>query len=876
MKRLVVMIICASVLLSLLAGCTSPDNGQGTTPSQTETVSENAASEISEQSGDIEVSTPEESGDPVAARIRELNALLKDPVPQDFIKRNIASGCSYTYGRDPHRSLPDNGGALTDGNALDAETAGWVGFIGKDDIAVTLDLGSVKNDLCGASLNLRHYESTGRNIPKTCEFYVSEDGDNYVLLGVSARYPAVLNGNIVFVHAYYSPKTFSARYVKIVLKDFITVWTEIDEFCVYDIHGTAASSAAPDTYYKNDPIPADIEPEYWEESDGWDKEQNLISGLGQRIYSTVSVQEDIATAYYNTPANSKLLTNGRFGGESYGDAEYFHVTRAVGRSFVYDLGKISAVTRASVGLYVYETAGISVPDKINVYVSQNGSEWQTVASLRNDQYPYFSTKRGDIVLDFNGAYKARFVKIELVVSSHVWLDEIQVFGTKKIPAGALDVVPDSDAAISGRYNDPADIGGSENILLAYTFIPNSPSSGHVTKDEYLPYVGYVDKDGAVTDTFFDSYLFLPCVRQLSSGAYLYSSSDVPSVMTDWIDYQNDVFWEDCNVNALEQAAEEVKTALGRDTEQLKVFFTILNPNKKATSFGDVDGDGKKENMTRIEDRKKVVKWWIDSYIERFNAGNYKNLKLNGFYWYDESVGTNDTLIQETLAYAAEYVHSLGYYLIWIPYHQASGFSEWKKYGFDAANMQPNYMFHANNTVQVVYTNAELCSQYGMGVEIEMDGTALKDPEYRKRYIEYLSIGAEKGYMNAVKMYYQDGCPGLLLKCAKSTDPANRMLYDLTYKYAKRKLTFGIGEITGNEVTMQKDTYYDGVLYSGDTACAQLTVTCSPLYGKVAVSSSGTFRYTPIEGFTGEDSFEVEASDGFSSSRVKITVTVQNG
>ena len=131
-------------------------------------------------------------------------------------------------------------------------------------------------------------------------------------------------------------------------------------------------------------------------------------------------------------------------------------------------------------------------------------------------------------------------------------------------------------------------------------------------------------------------------------------------------------------------------------------------------------------------------------------------------------------------------------------------------------------------------------------------------------------------MNAVKMYYQDGCPGLLLKCSKSTDPANRMLYDITYKYAKRKLTFGIGEITGNEVTIQKDTYYDGVLYSDGNACAQLTVTCSPLYGKVAVSSAGVFRYTPIEGFTGEDSFEVEASDGFSSSRVRITVTVQNG
>ncbi len=860
MKRIIALLICAILLVSALASCAGNDD-----------IEENSSAE-EQISADESADTSSEEPQGAQARIKELDLLLKNELPADFEKRNIASGCSYTYTREPHKSWQDKGGALTDDDVCDADSENWVGFIGKkENIEVILDLGGLKTDLCGASLNVLHNEYTGRNVPKKCEFWVSEDGENYVLLGISERYPAVFSGQFVYTHAYYSQKTFSASHVKVVLTDFISLWTYIDNLCVYDVHGKAYDPNESDSYYINDPMPEVVAPTYWPESDGWDTETNLIKGLGQRIYSYADISEDLATAYYNTPADSTLLTNGRRAGSDYSDNEYFHVTRASGRRFVYDLGNVSALTRATVGLFTRDTAGISTPDAIKVLVSADGKDWQTVAKLDSSEYPRFSQSRGEISFDFNGIYKARFVRFDLDVSTHVWLDEFEAYGTKKIPDNEKDVVPDPEEVYVDCYNDPADIGGSENILLAYTFIPNS-DAGHVTKEKYLPYVAYVDTEGNILDTFFDSYLFLPCVRQLSSGAYLFSSSAVPAVMNDWLDYQNDVFWENANVNALEQTAEEVKTALGGDTEKLKVFFTILNPNRKAVSFGDVDGDGVSENMQKIEDRKKVVKWWIDSYIERFNAGGYENLELNGFYWYDESVGLNDNLVKETLAFAADYVHQLGYYLIWIPYHQANGYAQWKEFGFDAANMQPNYMFNANQTVQVVYTNAELARRNGMGVEIEMDGTALRDPEFRKRYIEYLKIGVETGYMNAVKMYYQDGCPGLLLHCAYETG-ANRYLYDITYKYAKRTLTLDGTEITGNEITMQKDTVYSGELVSDGQLCSKCEIVMHPLYGVASASSDGSIRYTPIEGFTGTDCFDLEVQTGLAPVRVRVKVTV---
>ncbi len=865
MKKIISLLICAVLLLSALVSCTGSagsDQSAQTPSGQTE---DSVDPGVDESSGDV----TEVSG--AAARIKELDALLEESLPESYVPHNIASGCSYTYTREPHNSAQDKGGALTDSYVCDVESSEWVGFIGKkEDICITLDLGGLKHDLCGASLDVLFNETTGRNVPKTCEFWVSEDGENYVLLGKSARYPTVFYGKFVYKHAYFSQKTFSAAYVKVVLTDFISLWTYVDNLCVYDISGSA-SGEVDDSYYVNEPMPENVVPSYWPESDGWDEKTNLIRGLSQRVYSNVAISDDLATAYYNTPADSPLLTNGKYGDGDYSNSEYFHITRASGRTFIYDLGNISAVSSAVVGLFARETAGIAAPDSVKVLISENGTEWQTVAYKKSNQYTSFTKSRDEIVLGFSGVYKARFVKFELLISSHVWLDEFEVYGTKKIPEDAKVIVPDTEEQFEDGFNDPADLGGSENILLAYTFIPNS-AAGHVSKEKYKPYVAYVDTEGNVKDTFFDSFLFLPCVRQLSSGAYLFSSSSVPAVMTDWIDYQDDVFWEDSNVNALEQAAEEVKSELDGNMDKIKVFFTILNPNNRAKHFGDVDGDGVEENMQKIADRKKVVKWWIDSYIERFNAANYQNLELNGFYWYDESVGLNDSLIRETLAFAAEYVHQLGYYLIWIPYHQASGFSEWKSFGFDAANMQPNYMFHADQTVKVVYTNAELCKKYGMGVEIEMDGTALRDPEFRKRYIEYLKVGAETGYMNAVKMYYQDGCPGLLLHCATGS-AENRYLYDLTYKYAKRMLSADGSDITGTDFSVQKDSHYVGSLVADGELCTKCEIVINPLYGTAAVSPSGEIRYEPIEGFTGTDYFDVIVSTGVAETRVRINVTV---
>jgi hypothetical protein len=106
--------------------------------------------------------------------------------------------------------------------AAAGDGAKWVGFLGRDDIEITVDLGGLKTNLGGFSINTLYESSSGKGVPKTCEFWISQDGEKFVKIATSAKYPEVLDGSQVYTHAAYTQKGFDAAYVKIVLTDFVS------------------------------------------------------------------------------------------------------------------------------------------------------------------------------------------------------------------------------------------------------------------------------------------------------------------------------------------------------------------------------------------------------------------------------------------------------------------------------------------------------------------------------------------------------------------------------------------------------------------------------------------------------------------------------
>lgn len=344
--------------------------------------------------------------------------------------------------------------------------------------------------------------------------------------------------------------------------------------------------------------------------------------------------------------------------------------------------------------------------------------------------------------------------------------------------------------VAAEFPSIDDMNGYENLCLSYTWNPGRADNGRFDVETFMPFVAYYDTDGVMKDFYFDSFLFLPCVKEGASGARIHYDKTNPTKAIDWTSYVQDTFSVGKNVDALDVAMGRAKEQLDKPDAKAGVIFTILYPGvESGKNFGSLGG--KELDFKKLDDRKYAIKWMIDEQLSIYNERGYENLDLIGFYWLEEYLRTDDDNLaqeRELFRYASDYLHSLGLKFIWIPYFHTSGYQEWKRLGFDVACMQPNMYWQQQADPERVNVCANDCYSLGMGVEMEIDGRALTSAEYYNRYLDYLQGCLNKGAMDSIKMYYQDGMPGVYYNSYKSTNARARSIYDLTYKYAKGTLT----------------------------------------------------------------------------------------
>ncbi len=404
------------------------------------------------------------------------------------------------------------------------------------------------------------------------------------------------------------------------------------------------------------------------------------------------------------------------------------------------------------------------------------------------------------------------------------------------------------AATEGATIDA--LGGYENLRLTYTFKYSASDRARQTSEKLLPYAGYYDENGTLKDFFFDSYLFLPCMDYGPSGARMHYDVNNPTKAIDWTTYVEDTFVSGYNVDALESAFNTVKKGLGDTETQAGVFLTILYPAKGATSFGTLGG--RSLDFSKTDDRKYAIKWMIDEQVKLFNNKNYKHLDLVGFYWLEEAI--MDDGDAELFNYASEYLHSLGYKFIWIPWFKSNGYDRHEELGIDVACMQPNLFWMSEPDYNRVKTSCSISKQYGMGMEMEVSYDVEQD-EYFNRYLCYLEGGLQSGMMREVKMYYDDF--SVYYYACNSSVQNMRDTYDLTYKYAKQTLTqadLDVYDETGGTVN---DIYFDKTLEKAD-------------WISVGKSYTGCRSYYDGNGFDYQNISGNELTDGIIASEVLST------
>ena len=841
-KRAAALLLALSMLAA--AGCTDQ-------PEETSSAAESGSSDNSDTSSEPFV-------EPEVNEVRDtIDALYGTPADRSLKANNVLSGMLPAFSRPASSEYPGNGGrALTDGVRVQAfDSTAWVGFNGREPVTLTFDLGEVVDGLADFEVGAFEERDYGIGLPAAVAVSVSTDGENFSWIG-SVLAPAEVSGTEAYPFTLRLAGTVSARYIRYEIGAPSNTWLFIDEVTAVR-YGAGADGDGPTSgevgdYYGDTNIPEITEPEYWDPSESdYAQERNLIAGLPQQIEQLASFSAEVATTFYNSKEDAAMLTDGKFAGQAaYSDPAYFRFTGGLGRTILYDLGRESAVSSFA-GSFLYElSTAVGLPRRLLIKASQNGVDWQTIhvtEAFKTSE----TAARVEVAEAFAQTYRARYIKFVFPVNTHVYCDELAVYGTKRIPDDAADLVADAVevAVYPDKYITPDDFLGVNNMLLSYNHDPASASGGKTTAEEYMPFVGYYDRGGKLADTFFDSFLFLPY------GAYV---NEENGDFTAWNAYVDNVFAEDANVNALSEAAERVSEGLGRDV-RVSVFFSILYTWPDKTSFGDVDGDGVIEDFSKAEDRKKAIKWIIDEQLSRFEAGGYDNLDLLGFYWYEEQVTYTDPHELELIRYASDYVHSLGYKLMWIPWYCAPGYTDWKELGFDMACMQPNYAFSGQATVERLYDNAETTRRLGMCVEIEIGQYDAQADILR--YKEYLAVGAETGYMDAVKCYYQAGMPGAFYAAWKSADPFVNSVYHDTYLFAKGK--YDPNETAGGAIADPSDLELDTTSGRGVTGSLnvetesdyRVRIETSPKYGTLRFGG-GTVTYTPLAGFAGTDTFTV--------------------
>ena len=469
-----------------------------------------------------------------------------------------------------------------------------------------------------------------------------------------------------------------------------------------------------------------------------------------------------------------------------------------------DLQKMSVIHEIAGRFFNFPEAGIYYPEKVRISTSLDGEKWSSpITTINNVNLNSSIGICHELGVKFKEPVKARFLQMEVFINDWCFIDELIVKG-ENLPDDSFAKTTELTAIVSAKkgllgleefqgWPQPGtkESGYTNHIVLMY-FGGLVPNSRHLNTIDFIPYVGYVDTNIEIKDTFFDTFLLLPASTRyygITDGRD-YDHVAKPSHKEDWELFINELFTPDYQLDALNRAVQIVNEKLTKN-EIANVIIAIPYPSTRQSNFGKLNDNSKSLSFagmkTGDENRFLAVSWFIEEILTRWEAANFPNLRLAGFYWYQEDIESRNSpqIFDPVISNTAKLIHEKELYFYWIPYYQARGFRNWQQLGFDVAMLQPNFSFCGLDITEAEYRlkqASELASRYGLGLEIELH-MDLNNPDLRRKYLAYLEFGYKLVYQkNSVISYYQSIDD--FAKAAFHLDPEIRLLYDETYKFVK--------------------------------------------------------------------------------------------
>ncbi len=871
MKKRLCILLALSILL-LCVSCASPESELSRQESS-EAVSQET-SKTNSESGEETVFVENEL-------IAEIASMLTGETPDRTMKaKNLFADASYKYSIVPESSYSDtNHTKLNDGicrNLFDKYS--WVGFRGSVSPVVCFDLGNGEHNLADVEINMLRQVDYGIELPSSVILSVSDDGENFTKIS-TLQSPDDVGEGSRFVFRFALPKTVSARYIQLTFSRKNDGFIFLDEITGYEYceDGTIDPTQQDSTGNSNlvwDFYGYTLNKEIAVPVSNGDSDYNTRQNLA--LLSGVTVQAlhfdpfEPSHTNSNSPASDLArLADGIFAAKAtYGDAAFVKFYRGKGRHIIVDLGNEMAVDTVKMEFLNQVTSGIAAPPSIMVGVSNDGENWVTTYGGTTVEYGDKTIQNILVDAAFKQPCKARYIRISFCtvpynnISSNVYMSEIEVWGTKN--STGVPEAQDDPTIVQGRYPDISDFETNNLLLAAIRGGTVQDPKGNLTVEAALEHIAYIDREGNIQDTFFDSILLAPSVQ----------FSFTLDMKTDADTFRQDAFAEGLNLRAWDEATKMVQEALS-GTPNTTVWLNLMCPNVGETC-SDVDGDGNAEDFSTAKGKLAYLKYQVDEYLKAWEEAGLEHVKLLGFYWNNEYIDKNNLALEkETIKGIADYIHAKGYMLCWCPYYDAYGIWLWQELGFDFACLQPNYMFYVTEPTRLSNT-ADIALIYGMCVELEIEvvtGQGSVD-----RYREYLREGYDSGYMNSIKMYYVGGIPSALNAAYDHSTELARSVYDDTYLFAKSKLdeNYNMGTAKGldrfQDISLQVK-HGKGIEFNlGDTEGYTVRIMESTVYGTFKLHLKGEGYYRAMKNFRGEDRIVLEISDS-AGNKKNITITV---
>lgn len=581
------------------------------------------------------------------------------------------------------------------------------------------------------------------------------------------------------------------------------------------------------------------------------------------------------------------LTDGKKGAAKWSDPAYSKFYRSVGRTVRIDLGENCEIDRVTARFITDHDAGVFRPDLLTVFVSADGKNYSQADILSGSEAPFSTSEiRPCGIVTYDMPVKpvcGRYVAVHFDVTVNTFSDEIEVFGKKGTsltpPTEYTDIIPPA----KGQYADRESLGGDHDIILFHAgYYPQDETLANNTKETFLPFIAHLDRNGKIDDTMFDSVMFLILQGKCPSDGGL-NISGGPTILSDWLYLLDQYFSDTYNLRALNEAAKEVKEALGKEDYKVPVYLTCPYPKISDLEFGDYNKDSKSEKISTYDDCLSVSEWFVDECITRFAENGYENLVFKGFFFNSEGI-TGQNFPYE-MQYAKDFcgmLHERNLLCVMIPYFSGKGIECHEDIGFDTVLMQPNVSFDKglqDDPAGAMADFNEIAQQLGLGIEMEVDSKIIWEYEpCASYYTEYLRSASNCGLMkDTLHAYYNGAGLGVFGRGATSEYKNLRWLYDMTYKFIKGTLALPDDPFTGectSEICVKPKQTADGF-----TGCVgdwqnKITITKRPEHGYVTFSEDGkTFSYLAKDNI-GEDSFtyEIKANGATVSRTVKCSIT----